>query len=135
MSLNSKKSVFVILVVIAAIAGCAGRTVQTAAPMSSGGSMIAIEARSFKFSPNEIRVEKTGLLAIEIKNGSGSVHNFTLKDPRGKVLKNKDISPGGSVILNVELPDPGVYKFYCGKHFHSTLGMNGIIVVGRQTSK
>ncbi|MGA2226897.1 MAG: cupredoxin domain-containing protein [Syntrophobacteraceae bacterium] len=135
MSLNSKKSVFVILVVVAAIAGCAGRTVKTAAPMSNGGSMIAIEARSFKFSPNEIRVEKTGLLAIEIKNGSGSVHNFTLKDPRGKVLKNKDISPGGSVILNVELPDPGVYKFYCGKHFHSTLGMNGIIVVGRQTSK
>jgi plastocyanin len=135
MSLNSKKSVFVILVVIAAIAGCAGRTVQTAAPMSSGGSMIAIEARSFKFTPNEIRVEKTGLLAIEIKNGSASVHNFTLKDPRGKVLKNRDISPGGSVIVNVELPDPGVYKFYCDKHFHSTLGMKGIIVVGRQTSK
>jgi plastocyanin len=135
MSLNSKKSVFVILVVIAAIAGCAGRTVQTAAPMSSGGSMIAIAAGNFKFSPNEIRVEKTGLLAIEMKNVSGSVHNFTLKNPRGNVLKNRDISPGGTVIVNVELPDPGVYEFYCGKHFHSTLGMKGRIVVGRQATK
>ena len=135
MSLNSKKSVFIILAVIAAIAGCAGTKVKTAEPMSGGGSMIAIEARSYKFSPNEIRVEKTGLLAIEIKNAAGSVHNFTLKDPRGKVLKNRDISPGGSVILNVELPDPGVYEFYCDKHFHSTLGMKGRIVVGRQATK
>ena len=94
MRLNSKKSVFVILVVIAAIAGCAGRTgPKPSAPMSSGGSMIAIEARGFKFSPNEIRVEKPGLLAIEIKNASGSAHNFTLKDPRGNVLKNRDINP------------------------------------------
>jgi plastocyanin len=135
MSLNSKKSVFAILVVIAAIAGCAGRTVKTAEPMSSGGSMIAIEARSYRFSPNEIRVEKPGLLAIEIKNASASVHNFTLKDPRGNVLKNRDISSGGTVIVNIELPDPGVYEFYCNKHFHTTLGMKGRIVVGRQASK
>jgi plastocyanin len=135
MSLNSKKSVFAILVVIAAIAGCAGRTVKTAAPMSSGGSMIAIEARGFKFSPNEIRVEKPGLLAIEMKNVSGSVQNFTLKDPRGNVLKNRDISPGGAVIVNVELHDPGVYQFYCNKYFHSAMGMKGRIVVGPQASK
>ncbi len=135
MSLNSKRSVLVILVVIAAIAGCAGRAAQTAAPMSSGGSMIEIEAHGFKFSPNKIRVENRGLLAIEIKNVSGSEKNFTLKDPRGKVLMSRNISAGGSVIVNVELPDTGIYKFYCDKTLHSALGMKGQIVVGRQTSK
>jgi plastocyanin len=129
---DSKESVFVILVVIALLAGCAsGGKVRTAAPMSGGGSIIAIEASSFKFSPNEIRVEKPGLLAIEIKNVSRSEHNFTLKDPGGKKLKSVVLHRGVSVIVNVELPQPGVYDFYCDKTFHSTLGMNGQIVVGR----
>ena len=129
---DSKGSVFVILVVIAALAGCAGGgKVQTAAPMGSGGSMITIEAGNYKFSPQEIRVEKPGLLAIEVKNVSGTEQNFTLKDLRGKVLKSVDPHPGGSVIFNVELPEPGVYTFYCHKTFHSTLGMHGQIIVGR----
>ncbi|MGA3115108.1 MAG: cupredoxin domain-containing protein [Syntrophobacteraceae bacterium] len=129
---DSKGSVFVILVVIAALAGCAGGgKVQTAAPMGSGGSMITIEAGNYKFSPNEIHVEKPGLVAVEVKNVSHSVHNFTLKDLRGKILKSVDPRPGGSVIFNVELPEPGVYKFYCNMTFHSTLGMRGKIIVGR----
>jgi plastocyanin len=129
---DSHKSLLVILVVITALAGCAGRAkVQSAAPMSSGGNIISIEASNFKFSPVEIQVEKPGLLAIEVKNVSKSEHNFTLKDLRGKILTSVAIHPGGSVIVNVELPEPGVYKFYCNKRFHSTLGMKGQIRVGR----
>jgi plastocyanin len=132
MRTDSKRLVFVILVAIAALAGCAGGgSVKIASPMSSGGSMITIEAGNFKFSPNEIRVEKPGLLAIELKNVSGSKHNFTLKDPRRKILKSADIQPGGSIIVNVELPEPGAYKFHCNKTFHTTLGMSGKIIVGR----
>ena len=129
---DSKKSVLVILVVITALAGCAGRAkVQSAASMSSGGSIISIEASSHKFSPSEIQVEKPGLLAVEVKNVSNSEHNFTIKDLRGKILKSVDIRPGGSVIVNLELTEPGVYKFHCNKTFHSTFGMNGQIRVGR----
>ncbi len=129
---DSKRSVFVILVVIAALAGCAGKgKVQTAAPMSSGGSMITIEADGHKFSPNKIGVEKPGLLGIEVRNFTGSQINFTLKDPHGKILKSIDPHPDGSVIVNVELPEPGVYTFYSNKTLHSTLGMHGQITVGR----
>ncbi len=132
MRLDSKRSVFVILVVIAALAGCADKgKVQTAAPMSSGGNMITIEADSHKFSPNKVHVEKPGLLGIEIRNVSGSPMNFTLKDLHGKVIKSVDPNPGGSVIVNVELTEPGVYTFYCNKAFRSTLGMHGQIIVGR----
>jgi hypothetical protein len=129
---QSKKSVFVILVVVAAIAGCAGQgKVQSAAPMSSGGSIISIEASGSKFSPNVIRVEKPGLLAIEIKNVSGSERNFTLRDLNGQILKSVKINPRGSVIVNVELPQLGVYKFYGKKTFGSMVGMKGQIIVGR----
>ena len=128
----SKKSVFVILVVIAALAGYAGRGMaQSATPKSSGESTIAIEASNHKFSPNKIRVEKPGQLTIEVKNVSGSEHNFTLKDSSGKILKSVDFRSGASVTVNVQLPEPGVYKFYCDKPLHSTLGMNGQIIVGR----
>jgi len=132
MRLNSQKFVPIILFVLVVLAGCAGKgKIETASPMGSGGSMISIEASNHKFSPREIRLEKPGLLAVEIRNVSGSQHNFTLKDPRGKVLKTVDIRPAGSVIINVELSDPGVYRFYCNKTFHTFLGMKGRIIVGR----
>jgi plastocyanin len=130
---HSRKSVLVVLVIIAALAGCAsrGKGQSTAAPMSSGGNIIEIEASSYKFSPNVIRVEKPGLLAIEIKNVSGSEHNFTLQDPGAKKIESVKLNPHCSAIINVELSQPGVYKFYCNRTFHSTLGMNGKIIVGR----
>jgi uncharacterized cupredoxin-like copper-binding protein len=132
MRLNSKKFVVVALFLLAVLVGCAGKgKIETASPMGSGGSVISIEVRNHKFLPSEIRVEKPGLLALEIRNASGSQHNFTLKDPRGKVLKTVNINPAVSAIVNVELTDPGVYRFYCNKAFHSFLGMKGQIVVGR----
>jgi plastocyanin len=132
MRTNSKISVLAALLMIAVLAGCAGKgKVVNASPMSGGGSMISIQAVKHSFSPNDIHVDKPGLLAIEVRNVSGSEHNFTLKDTRGKVLKSMDIRPAGSIIINVELPDPGVYRFYCNKSFHASLGMKGQIVVGR----
>ena len=125
--------VTVIVFTLAVIAGCAGKErAVTASPMSNGGSMISIDVSNHKFTPSEIRVEAPGLLAVELRNISGSQQNFTLKDPRGKVLKSVDIHPSTSVIMNLELPDQGVYKFYCNKTFHATLGMKGQIIVGRR---
>lgn len=129
---DRSKSLLFIVFLIAALAGCGGGSkVQTAAPMSNGGSLVTIEARSYKFSPNEIRVANPGLLALEIKNVSGSEHNLTVKDSRGKILKNVDIRPHGTVITNLELPEPGTYAFFCDKMFHTTMGMKGRIVVGQ----
>lgn len=129
---DPSRPIIFVLVMITALAGCGGGArFKSAAPMSSGGSIITIEAGNYKFSPKEIRVEKPGLLAVEVKNVSGSEHNLTLKDPRGKILKTVDLHPRLSVIFNVELLEPGVYKFYCDKSFHSSYGMKGEIVVGR----
>ncbi|MHC1728854.1 MAG: cupredoxin domain-containing protein [Syntrophobacteraceae bacterium] len=112
-----------------AMAGCAGGKAQTAAPMSSGGSLISIEAGSYKFSPNTIRVEKTGTVALEIKNISGSGQNFTLKDPRGKLITSIDIRSGATFISNVELTERGTYEFSSNKKLKAGLGMKGRIIV------
>ena len=95
------------------------------------GEHYQIEAGSFNFSPDEIHVGKPGMLAIQIRNISGLAHNFTLKDPRGKILTSVDLVPGDNIKASVELSEPGVYPFYCDKTFHSTFGMNGKIIVGR----
>ncbi len=129
---NSKRLLFLIMVVIAALAGCAGGgKVETAAPTGGGGSNIAMKASSYNFSPNLVRVERPGKLTIQINNVSGSEHNFTLEDSGGKVLANVELPPGKTVNANVDLPNTGVYKFYCDKTMHSTLGMKGQVIVGR----
>lgn len=131
LSLRKPTSAVLVLMLAVLISGCGKAGVQTATPMSAGGSMILIKASGHKFSPNRVSVEKPGLLAVEIRNASGSEHNFTLKDPHGKVLKSIDIKPSASAIVNLELNEPGVYRFYCNKRFHASLGMKGEITVGR----
>ena len=119
-----------IVLLVGVVAGCAGgghvRTEAT--PLANGSNLITIEAGNYKFMPNEIRVARPGTLVLEIKNISGSEHNFTLKNPRGEVLKNLNIRSKDTAISNVDL-EPGTYQFYCNKRFHTKLGMKGQIIV------
>lgn len=129
---SSKRSLILIFVMAAALAGCAGGgRIQTASVRSGEHGILQIETGRFYFWPNEIRVDKPGPLAIEIRNVSGSRQNFTLKDPRYNTVERVDIPPGESTIINVALGIPGVYQFYCDKSLHSFLGMNGQISVGQ----
>ncbi len=89
-----------------------------------------MDASSYKFSPSEVKVQRPGKLTIQIKNVSRSEHNFTLEDTGGKVLANVELPPGQTVSTNVELDGAGVYKFYCDKPMHSTMGMKGQIIIG-----
>ncbi len=130
MRLLKTKFILSILFIAVLTASCGGNRVGSAGPMASGGSIITIEASSYKFAPNDIRLERPGMLALEIKNVSGSEHNFTIKAPDGRVIKSIDIRPHSSIISNIDLPNPGTYEFYCNKTLHSTLGMKGKITVG-----
>jgi plastocyanin len=119
-----------IVLMVGVVAGCAGGGhVRTeAAPLANGSNLVTIEAGSYKFKPNEIRVAKPGTLVLEIKNVSGSEHNFTLKNSRGEILKSLNIRAKATAISNVDL-EPGTYQFNCDKKFHAKLGMKGQIIV------
>ncbi len=123
------KSFLTLAALAVILSGCAGSRVQSTAPMASGGSIILVEAHNYSFVPNEIKVGEPGLLALEIRNMTGSKHNFTIMDPRGKTIKSIDIRSHASSIFNLDLTEPGSYPFYCNKFLHSTLGMKGRIVV------
>ncbi|MCE5335765.1 MAG: hypothetical protein LLG06_14375 [Desulfobacteraceae bacterium] len=122
-----------LLMVVMLAAGCSSKKARpdgVAGFMSSGGSIVRIDASRYNFSPNSVSVEKPGLLAVEIANRSGSSNNFTLKDPGGKVIKSVDVPAHGTVISNIELEHAGTYTFYSNKMLRASLGAKGRIIVG-----
>ena len=106
-------------------AGCSGpgRLVQ----LTAGQAETGITAKSFSFDPEQIVVPANGTLTLRVRNASGSNHNFTVADPDGATLRSVELPAGETVSVEVPLGRPGVYRFYCAKAFHPTLGMEGRI--------
>jgi plastocyanin len=88
---------------------------------------VQITASSFSFDPAHIVARAGSTLVLRIQNASGSVHNFTITDPGGRVLRSVDLEPRQAQQVEVALRDPGVYPFYCAKTLHPSLGMKGRI--------
>ena len=88
-----------------------------------------MEAKSFEFRPNILKVDGPGTLPLHIKNVSSMEHNFTLKNPEGEIIKSVNLPEGETVTLEIDLPRPGTYPFYCDRPFHASLGMKGVVKV------
>ncbi len=112
-------------------AGCAGvptreGQVTSAAP---GKEQVKIEAVSFAFNPNRIKVKAGTKLNIRFRNTSIIGHNLTILSPAGKVVRATDLESGKSLDLSVHFPRKGTYPIYCDKFLHGPFGMEGIIEV------
>lgn len=88
-------------------------------------------ASNFKFEPAVIQARVGDNLSLEIRNTASGAHNFTLKDPKGQILKSYDLPPNQKITVRVSLREPGVYEFFCDKPFHSTMGMKGRLEVAQ----
>ena len=64
-------------------------------------------------------------LVFEIANTSSTTHNFTIKDPGGRIIESVDLPGKKSVSVEIPLPEAGTYEFYCDKPFHPAMGMKG----------
>lgn len=108
---------------------CAGRQPQVDVG-GQGEKAITINANSFSFEPNNIKAKQGDTIVLNITNTSKSAHNFTIKDPGGKILQSVDLPPRQTVPVTVNLTENGKYDFYCNKPFHPTMGMKGSIQAG-----
>ncbi len=90
---------------------------------------VKIEAVSFGFIPNRIRVRAGTKLKIHLRNTSNIGHNLTILSPAGKVVRATDLESGKSLDLSVHFPRKGTYPIYCDKFLHRPFGMEGIIEV------
>ena len=111
--------------------GCASQQNPVAVTTSERQKGVVIEADSFEFRPNIIKVKEPGILSIDIKNVANTEHNFTLKDPEGQIIKSVNLPEGKTVTVEIIFPRSGTYPFYCDKTFHASLGMKGEVDVGK----
>jgi len=88
-----------------------------------------MKADNFSFSPNSISIHGTGTVTLTIANASGTAHNITVDDPKGKVIDSMEIPPNATVTTQVSFPGPGDYPFTCSHPFHAGLGMKGHFIV------
>lgn len=114
------------LVILMAI-GCAQQVQVTS--VAPGKEQVKIEAVSFGFTPNRIRVRAGTKLKIRFRNNSIIGHNLTILSPAGKVVRATDLESGKSLDLSVHFPRKGTYTIYCDKFLHRPFGMGGTIEV------
>jgi uncharacterized cupredoxin-like copper-binding protein len=111
--------------------GCATQKNPVAVTASEGQKGVFIEASSFEFRPNIIKVNGPGTLSLDLKNVASIEHNFTLKNPEGEIIKSVNLPEGKTVTIEIALPRSGTYPFYCDKPLHASFGMKGEIEVAK----
>lgn len=127
---NILRSMVPLVVFIMLLTGCAGKKAGHSTAPSTSGSVITIEAGSYRFKPDTLRVGKPGQYVLQVINTTGSENNLTLKDPRGNVVKVVKVPSKQTAISNIDLPEAGTYEFFSAKRFRASMGMRGRIIVG-----
>ena len=124
--LRHKLTVALLLLIFLSIGACAGP--QNATKVSIVGDnkdTVEVTADNFNFEPSIIEVKAGESFLLKIKNVSSSSHNFTAKDPDGKVIQNVDLPENKTTTVELRFKQPGTYEFYCDRPFHKAMGRKG----------
>jgi nitrosocyanin len=103
-------------------------TGEAAAPASDEDAAVktfTVEAKSFSFTPNEIRVKKGDRVKIVLKN-TGGMHDFVI-DELG--VRTKVIKGGEEDTVEFTADQAGTFEFYCSVMNHRAMGMVGKFIV------
>jgi plastocyanin len=110
-----------------ALAGC-GDDEKSDAGSSPGDSSITVSETEFRLDPAKPKVAEPGALEVVAKNDGKVVHALEVEGPGGEA-ETKEIAPGKSATLKVDLGKAGRYEMYCPVGNHRQRGMAGEIVV------
>ena len=104
---------------------------SSSAPASSGGasSQLTLSESEFKISPATPVVAHPGAITITVKNTGKVTHALAVQTPSG-VARTRDIAPGQTATLTVNITKAGHYTFFCPIDSHRQLGMQGMLTVG-----
>lgn len=96
--------------------------------MESGEEAVkefTIEGSNYKFSPNQMTVNKGDTVKITLKVTEGT-HNLVVE---GYDVSTKIIGSGSQETLTFVADEVGSFEFYCSVANHRALGMTGTLVV------
>lgn len=101
-----------------------GSTKGENAPTVAGARRIAVSAKSFEFTPDEITIQAGEDVTI-VLTSADVFHDFMVKG-EGHVVgaKRGKTRRGG-----LRIDEPGTYKIWCSVSGHRSAGMKGTIVV------
>jgi uncharacterized cupredoxin-like copper-binding protein len=103
---------------------------EPAAPRTSGSAQtVEVSETEFKLTPSDPKVEK-GVVDFKVANDGKATHSLEVEGPGGEVELEKELQPGQSGTLEVDLSRDGTYEWYCPIDGHKDSGMQGEIVVG-----
>lgn len=86
---------------------------------------VALVAKNFSFTPNEIKAKVGRPLRISIKS-SGMPHNFAVDEFQ---VNSAWILPGKTGVVEFTPDKAGTFEFYCAVANHRQLGMVGQLIV------
>jgi plastocyanin len=115
------------------LAGSASSVTLT--PDQDGVQRIKIFLDSYFYSPNEIIIQASKPVSIELENQSFLIsHNFVIDNSEMGIHHEINVSAGDTENLQLLLTKPGRYTFYCNKQLlffpsHDEEGMEGVLEV------
>lgn len=110
------------------LAACSGGSTATSGPPASlPAGTVAIEAKSYAFTPSTLSVP-AGDVAFRINNTSAEEHEFEILQGETLIAEVKGIGGGQSKDLSATLA-AGEYQFKCLLNGHDQLGMTGTLTV------
>jgi plastocyanin len=101
---------------------------ETTAAGGGGGETVDVSMTDFKFDPDDPTVSP-GDVTFDVTNDGETLHNLEVEGPTGEAELPEDLQPGDKGSFNVDLSEPGTYKFYCPVGNHEDLGMVGEVTV------
>jgi plastocyanin len=85
------------------------------------GGKTEIELDDYYFEPTVLKGKPGSRVMLELKNESGTEHNFTVDAQN----VDQDVEAGKSATVTVTIPQSGEISFYC--KYHESMGMAGAL--------
>ena len=90
---------------------------------------MAVTERDYSLDPAHVRIKRSGLIDLRVRNAGGRPHGLLLQTSVGK-LQTGTIRPGRSAEIRVRLR-AGLYRWYSPVNGDRRRGMTGELIVGK----